>query len=49
MVGIIPKEYKERKKIYAPYLHNGVLSKDAPPEAVEAFKKNKEWFLSQPQ
>ena len=49
MVYIVPKEYKERKKIYAPYLRNGELSKDAPAEAVEAFKKNIEWLSNQPQ
>ncbi len=48
MVGIFPKEYLDRKKIYEPYMVDGCLKK-APPEAVEAFEKNKEWFLSQPQ
>lgn len=40
MVGIFPKEYLDRKKVYEPYMIDGCLKK-APPEAVEAFEKIK--------
>lgn len=41
-----PKEIKELMDIYDPYVVDCEL-KDAPPEAVEAFEKVKEWSWEQ--
>lgn len=39
-----PAEYWEREKIYAPYLEGCHLVKNAPQDAVKAYKENMEWI-----
>ena len=43
----IPEWLKEASKLYGPYMAQGpkgpYLREDAPPEAVEAYKKLREW------
>ncbi len=46
---VIPKEIQKLEKIYEPYLVGCHLPKDAPPEAVEALKKVREWAAKQDQ
>ena len=43
-----PKEIKELMKIYEPYMV-GCHLENAPPEAIEAFKKVKKWSWEQGQ
>lgn len=42
----LTKEFLERQKLYEDYLVDGHLE-NAPAEAEEAFKKNKNWLDSQ--